>query len=70
MPVEKAVLASARFKVSMKRNFVQHFVDSIVKNNSNQNITWIEVLQLCFLSRYLTLIDMQITQAVTSYSII
>ena len=58
------------FKVFMKRNFAQHFVDCIEKISWNCNVTsLVEFLWLYSLSRYSTLLDMQRTQPPTSYCI-
>ena len=54
----------------MKRHFVQHFVDCILKVSENDNTTaFVEFLKLPSLFRYSTLLDMQITQLPTSYCI-
>ena len=55
------------FKVPMKHNFVQLFIDCLAKIAKNDSVTFLaKFFQLSFFSSYLTLFDMQIIQLMTS----
>ena len=55
------------FKVPMKRNFVQLFIDCLAKIPEDDSVTSLaKFSQLSFFSSYLTLFDMQIIQLMTS----